>query len=99
VLNYTGIYSLPVPIKEPLTRTIVANSMWSMDFMQDSLVSVAKFRKFNVIDDFNRDALNIDIDVTKLKKDCQRADKLIEWRGKPERMRMDNGPEFTSTPS
>ena len=50
---------LPVPVKEPLTWPIDANIVWSMDFMQDSLTDGTKFRTFNVIDDFNREALNI----------------------------------------
>ncbi len=88
---------LPIPVKEPLTWPIDANIMWSIDFMQDSLVCGTKFRTFNVIDDFNREALNIEIDTSLSSKRITRElDKIIDWRGKPERMRMDNGPEFTS---
>lgn len=88
---------LPIPVKEPLTWPIDANIMWSIDFMQDSLVCSTKFRTFNVIDDFNREALNITIDTSlSAKRITRELDKIIDWRGKPERIRMDNGPEFTS---
>ena len=56
-----------------------------------------KFRTFNVIDDFNREALNITIDTSiSAKRVIRELEKLIEWRGKPERIGVDNGPEFTS---
>lgn len=88
---------LLVPVKETLTWPIDANITWSMDFMQDTLVNGVKFRTFNVIDDFNREALTITIDTSiSAKRVIRELEKLIEWRGKPERIRVDNGPEFTS---
>jgi putative transposase len=53
------------------------------------------FRAFNVIDDYNREALNITLakSITS-KKVIEELEQLIEWRGKPERIRVDNGPEF-----
>jgi putative transposase len=88
---------LPVPVKEPLTWPIDANITWSMDFMHDTLVNGVKFRTFNVIDDFNREAINIIVDTSiSAKRVIRELEKMIEWRGKPERIRVDNGPEFTS---
>jgi putative transposase len=88
---------LPVPVKEPLTWPIDANIVWSMDFMQDSLTDGTKFRTLNVIDDFNREALNIVIDTSiSSKRMTRELDKIIQWRGKPKKIRVDNGPEFTS---
>jgi putative transposase len=37
---------------------------WSMDFMSDALESKRKFRTFNVIDDFNREVLGIDVAIS-----------------------------------
>ena len=49
----------PVQVALPLT----INGCWSMDFMSDSLFCGRRFRTFNVVDDFSREALAIEIDV------------------------------------
>jgi putative transposase len=38
--------------------------MWSMDFMHDQLSDGRSVRLFNVIDDFNREGLGIDVDFS-----------------------------------
>jgi transposase InsO family protein len=40
------------------------NEVWSMDFMSDALWSGRRFRTFNVLDDFAREALRIEIDTS-----------------------------------
>ncbi len=88
---------LPSRIKEPLVQPLYANLTWSMDFMQDGTDGGIPFRSFNVIDDFNREALNITIDRSiNSKRVIRELDRLIEWRGKPKRLRVDNGPEFVA---
>lgn len=82
-------------IKEPLLQPLLPNMTWSMDFMHDGLINGKSFRAFNVIDDFNREALNITLDTSLTSQRVIRElEKLIEWRGKPEKLRVDNGPEF-----
>lgn len=88
---------LPSRIKEPLVQPLYPNMTWSMDFMHDGLLNGRKFRSFNVIDDFNREALNITIDTSiNSRRVIRELDRLIDWRGKPECLRVDNGPEFVA---
>ena len=73
------------------------NQVWSMDFMSDQLVSGKTFRTFNVIDDYNREGLGIEVDLSLPAVRVIRAlEQIIEWRGKPAALRCDNGPEYIS---
>ena len=66
--------------------------------MHDQLSDGRSYRLFNVIDDFNREALAIDIDLSLPSERVVRAlDQIIEWRGKPLAIRSDNGPEYISS--
>lgn len=68
-----------------------------MYFMHDQLEDGRCFRLFNVIDDFSREALGIEIDFSLLAERVIRAlEQIIEWRGKPAAIRCDNGPENIS---
>ena len=74
------------------------NQVWSMDFMSDSLSNGSKFRTFNVMDDYNREGLTIEVDRSLPSKRVIRAlEQVIEWRGKPAALRCDNGPEYISS--
>jgi len=67
------------------------NDTWSMDFMHDSLRDGRTFRTFNVIDDYNREGLGIEVDLSLPALRVIRAlDRIIEWRGKPKVLRCDN---------
>ncbi len=73
------------------------NQTWSMDFMHDQLGDGRSFRAFNVIDDYNRQGLGIEIDFSLPADRVIRAlDRIIQWRGKPAAIRSDNGPEYIS---
>ena len=50
----------------PLVLPQRPNQVWSADFMSDTLYNGMRFRTFNVIDDFNREALHIEIDTSLL---------------------------------
>jgi putative transposase len=55
------------------------------------------FRTFNVLDEFSREALHIEVDTSLPAARVVRAlDELLELRGKPQRIRLDNGPELVS---
>ena len=68
-----------------------------MDFMQDCLANGRTYRFLNIIDDFNREDLSMEIDFSLPAQRVIRAlDQTIEWRGKPSAIRCDNGPEYIS---
>ncbi|WP_156453362.1 integrase core domain-containing protein, partial [Polycladidibacter hongkongensis] len=74
-----------------------ANQVWSMDFMSDQLEDGRRFRTLNILDDFNREGLAIEVDFSLPALRVVRAlQQVIEWRGKPETIRVDNGPENIS---
>ena len=73
------------------------NVTWSMDFMADRLGDGRAFRLLNVLDDFNREGLGIEVDFSlPAERVIRSLDKIIEWRGKPGTIRVDNGPEYIS---
>jgi putative transposase len=92
-----GKNRLPTRIREPLRVPLARNDTWSADFMSDALWSGRRFRTFNIIDDYNREALRIEIDTSLPAARVVRAlEELVELRGKPKRLRLDNGPELVS---
>jgi len=82
-----------VTLEEPSS----ANQVWSMDFMSDSLQHGRRFRTLNIIDDYNRELCWLEVAIS---IDAQAVTKILDYvikeRGKPETIRVDNGPEFTS---
>ncbi|WP_035415827.1 IS3 family transposase, partial [Ferrimonas kyonanensis] len=92
-----GKKRLPTRNPEPLCVPAAANQCWSMDFVSDALFCGRRFRTFNVVDDFNREALAIEVDLNLPAQRVIRVlERIVAWRGYPSRMRMDNGPEFIS---
>lgn len=88
---------LPDRVKQPLTIPEAPNQVWSIDFMSDTLVDGRRFRLFNVLDDFNRESLAIEIDTSMPSLRVIRVlNRVIAQRGKPANLRSDNGPEFIS---
>ena len=82
---------------DKLEVPVCSNETWSMDFMSDQLSNGQKIRTFNVLDDFNREGLNIEIDISLPSSRVIRSlEQIIEWRGKPKSLRCDNGPEYIS---
>jgi len=82
---------------EPLSEPTALNQVSSMDFMHDQLSDGRNIRLFNVIDDFNREGLDIEVDFSLPSERVIRSlERIIEWRGRPDRIRCDNGPEYVS---
>ena len=81
----------------PLDVPRQINTVWSIDFMHDQLAGGRRFRTFNVLDDYNREGLGIEVDLSLPSARIIRAlDQIIEWRGKPKIIRSDNGSEMVS---
>ena len=82
---------------EPLAVPEAINQVWSMDFMHDQLQNGRCIRLLNVIDDFNREGLGIEIDFSlPAERVVRTLEQIIEWRGCPQEIRCDNGPEYIS---
>ncbi|GAB7451559.1 hypothetical protein OUHCRE13_11840 [Enterobacter roggenkampii] len=74
-----------------------ADQSWSVDFMRYALVRSRRFRMFNVVDRFNREALSIEIDLNlPAQRVIRILDRIAANRDYPAMLRMDNGPEFIS---
>ncbi len=84
---------------QPLAVPEKINLSWSLDFMHDQLADGRSYRLLNVIDDFNREGLAIEVDLSlPTERVIRTLNQIIEWRGKPRAIRCDNGPEYTSHP-
>ena len=82
---------------EELAVPAEPNVTWSLDFMADRLEDARGFRLLNVLDDFNREGLGIEADFSLPAERMTRTlDRIIEWRGQPLAIRVDNGPELIS---
>ena len=92
-----GKKRLPNRNPEPLSIPGKANQCWSIDFMSDVLWGGFRFRTFNVVDDYNREALTIEVAKSFPAQQVVRVlDRVATQRGYPAKLRMDNGPELTS---
>lgn len=82
---------------DALSVPLAPNQVWSIDFMSDSLTDGRTLRTFNVLDDYNREGLGIEVDQSLPSARVIKAlERIIEWRGKPAAIRCDNGPEYVS---
>jgi len=92
-----GKQRLPTRHPLPLAVSQSVNACWSADFMSDALWNGRRFRTFNVVDDFNREALAIEVDFSlPARRVIETLERLAAWRGYPQKLRLDNGPEFVA---
>lgn len=88
---------LPIRERKVITQPMEPNLTWSMDFMNDSLVGGRRFRTLNIMDDFNRQILIMEIATSiPAARVIRVLNHLKESRGLPKTIRVDNGPEYIS---
>ena len=81
-----------VPLPLPSRR----GERWSMDFMVDTLADGRGFRTLNIVDDFTRECVALEVDRSLPGLRVVRVlDRLAETVGLPEVIVVDNGPEFS----
>lgn len=88
---------LPARVKQTLFKPEKINQVWSMDFMCDSLWDGRRFRLLNIMDDYNREVLAIEVDTSiPALRVIRVLEHLKQQRGLPKMIRVDNGPELIS---
>ena len=84
-------------LRRPLGAPSGLNQIWALHLMADALYGGHWFRTLNVIDEGNRQALGIEVATSIPSAQVIRAfQQLIEMRGKPQALRVDNGAELTA---
>ncbi|GAF80861.1 unnamed protein product, partial [marine sediment metagenome] len=73
------------------------NEVWAMDFMSDRLVYGKKIRILNIIDTYSRECLLIAISSSFPSIEViKQLEAIIKKRGRPQYIKLDNGPEYIS---
>ncbi len=81
----------------PLHECRSINEVWSMDFVSDSLASGRRIKCLTVTDDFSHECVDIAVDRGIGGQYVVRVlDQVARFRGYPQAVRTDQGPEFTS---
>jgi putative transposase len=81
----------------PLLLPEQPNYAWSMDFVHDGLADGRRIRCLNIVDDFTKESLVIEVDTSISGLRVARVlDRIAECRPLPKMIRVDHGPEFTS---
>ena len=82
----------------PRLETVTApNERWNMDFMEDSVARGRKIRTLNLLDEYSRECLAVEVDTALSgARVCRVLDRLAVERRLPRQITVDNGPEYTS---
>ncbi|MGI4872188.1 MAG: IS3 family transposase [Janthinobacterium lividum] len=88
---------LPERVKQPLEVPGRPHVCWSLDFRSDALSDGRRFRTLNVVEDWNREVLGIEVDFSlPATRVVALLTTLVSRHGVPARIRVDNGPELIS---
>lgn len=81
----------------PLPQPMKAGERYSMDFMRDTLADGRVFRTLNIVDDYTRECVAIEVDTSLPGERVVRVlERLAAIGRQPLHIVVDNGPEFTS---
>jgi putative transposase len=87
--------SSPTRVERPKAGRV--NESWSIDFMADELFDRRRIRLLTIVDDYSRESLAVEVGHRFGGTEVARVlDRLALTRGLPDRIRVDNGTEFTS---
>ena len=82
-------------LAQPLIVLPQPNAVWALDFMSDTLYGGRRFRTLNILDEGVREVLAIEVDTSLPAERVIRVlEQVVAWRGQPQAIRLDNGPEF-----
>jgi len=82
---------------DPAPRLWGMNERWSLDFVHDTLEGGRRIRTLNIVDDYTRECLAIEVDTSISGHRVARVlDAIAGVRGYPTTIVMDNGTELTS---
>ena len=88
---------LPITLRAPLPVPSSINDQWALDFVHDRTATGRTFRCLSILDIYGRECPAIHVDTSiPAKVVTEVLDRLIQTRGKPQSLIVDNGPEFTA---
>ena len=88
---------VPPRFRHALIAPTRLNDVWAIDFMHDALYGGRRFRTLNVLDEGNREGLAIEVGTSiPASRVIRVLSQLVALYGRPDRFRLDNGPELTS---
>ncbi len=88
---------IPKRIRQPLAAPARLNQTWALDFMTDTLYDARRVRLLTMMDEGNREGLEIAMGVSLPgRRVARELDELVAVHGCPSAVRVDNGPEFIS---
>jgi len=86
-----------VRMGQPLRSWTAANQEWALDFVHDAVACGRAIRVLSVVDAYTRECLALVVDASFASRRVTRVlEEIISQRGRPARIRCDNGPELTS---
>jgi putative transposase len=95
--NKTPKRKVKAKLREDRVPATAPNQCWSMDFLSDQLFDGRKIRVLSIIDNFSRVSPALDVRHNYKGSDVvDTLERIAAEYGRPQRIRVDQGPEFIS---